>query len=370
MRAALASCLCIFAVLASLLPAHAEPCTDATDRISRVVEIDTATGPLFGSITKYQKEPSFLGPKEVVLTFDDGPMPWITRSILDTLDRFCVKATFFSVGRMAVAYPDTLREITNRGHTLGGHTWSHPLNLRRMNVAKALEEIERGFAATALANRDGVAPFFRFPGLSDSAPLLAALQKRGIATFTVDVVSDDSYIADPKRLTEVTLRRIEARQGGIILFHDIKSATAKALPGIIAELVRRGYSFVHMRAKSRLDVADTYTAELAPQIEKNLARALAGKTKLIPFYGTIGPERLAFVEATAHAAPVTQLTPPLRERIPVASKASSTGGKSAADGKRTGSVSAVGKGASPHPNQQAPGGAAGDGWATEVVPLR
>src|SRR5512137_2314374 len=75
--------------------------------VERVVEIDTASGPLYGDISVLSREDTFLKPREVVLTFDDGPMPWITKSILDTLDRFCTKATFFSVGRMAIAYPAT-----------------------------------------------------------------------------------------------------------------------------------------------------------------------------------------------------------------------------------------------------------------------
>lgn len=359
-RIVLATLFSLSIGLAGTAPAQADACqTDAAGRTARVVEIDTSAGPLFGDITKFQKEQPFLAPKEVVLTFDDGPMPWITRSILEILDKYCIKATFFSVGKMAVAYPDTLREISNRGHTLGGHTWSHPLNLRRMKIDAALDEIERGFAAVALANRDGVAPFFRFPGLSDSAPLLAALQKRGIATFSVDVVSDDSFISDPKRLADVTLRRIEARQGGIVLFHDIKRATAKALPTIIGELVRRGYSFVHMRAKTRLEVVESYAASLTPQIQKNLAGA-NGKPKLMPFYGTIGPERVAFVEGGGVVAPVTQLSPPPRERI--GSGKTAAGRKDQSSGARTASKQSHQAGSGRVPPT------ATTGWSTQVVP--
>ena len=134
--------------------------------VSRVVEIDASSGPLFGDITSQIKEASFLKPKEVVLTFDDGPMPWVTSSILDTLDRFCTKATFFSVGKMAMAYPSMLRKVVERGHTLGGHTWSHPLNLKRLKIDKAMAEIEKGMAAVSLASGGRAAPFFRFPGLT------------------------------------------------------------------------------------------------------------------------------------------------------------------------------------------------------------
>lgn len=260
--------------------------------VSRIVEIDTSTGALFGKITKEEKEANFLRPKEVVLTFDDGPMPWITKSILDTLDRFCTKATFFSVGRMALAYPQTLRDIIDRGHTLGGHTWSHPLNLKRLKPERAIDEIERGFAAISIASGGRTSPFFRFPGLSDNAAMLAALQKRGIATFTVDVVSDDSYISDPDRLTRLTLERVEAQRGGIMLFHDIKPATAKALPGILAELQRRGYTVVHMRSKSLLTPLPELAAELQPLLAKSDPPKGQGAARaaMLPFYGALGPE--------------------------------------------------------------------------------
>ncbi len=69
-------------------------------------------------MTKRDKEPAFLEPKGVVLTFDDGPVPWITTPILDALDKFCTKATFFSVGEMALAYPWMSKEVMARGHTL------------------------------------------------------------------------------------------------------------------------------------------------------------------------------------------------------------------------------------------------------------
>jgi peptidoglycan/xylan/chitin deacetylase (PgdA/CDA1 family) len=197
--------------------------------VSRIVEIDAKTGPLFGEFTKHEKEPRFLDPKEVVLTFDDGPMPKYTKPILDALDKFCTKATFFSVGQMATAYPDMVKEVIGRGHTIGTHTWSHPMNLRAMSLEKAQDQVERGFAAVALAAGQPIAPFFRFPGLSDSGPLLEHLQRRGIAAFTVDVVSNDSYIGSPQRLASRTLDQIEKQNGGIVLFHDIKASTP-ALP--------------------------------------------------------------------------------------------------------------------------------------------
>jgi len=296
--------------LASAWPAVAQSaggpsCNDARNlAVSRVVEIDASSGPLYGDISKYAREDSFLRPKEVVLTFDDGPMPWITKSILDTLDRYCTKATWFSVGRMAIAYPNSVKDIMARGHTMGTHTWSHPLNLRRLSVDKATDQIERGFAAVAMAAGQPIAPFFRFPGLSDSDPLLAHLQSRGVATFTVDVVSNDSYIGDANKLAQYTIRQIEQRQGGIVLFHDIKAATAKALPIILAALTEKGYKVVHLRSKTTFQPKPDLVAELQPALDKALA-AVKDKT-MVPFYGAVIP---GYADL-----PVTELAPPPRAR--------------------------------------------------------
>lgn len=273
----------VLSVLAGRAPAAlAEPAAAACAAeqglgVARVVEIDTSTGPLFGSLTKFAKQTSPLGPKEVVLTFDDGPAPGITKAVLDTLDQFCTKATFFQVGRMALAYPDLTKAVLARGHTVGAHTWSHPLALSRLKPDQARDEIERGFTAISLAAGQPIAPFFRFPGLGDTSALLGHLQKRGIGTFTVDVVSDDSFVSDPAKLARLTLQRVAAHQGGIILFHDIKPQTARALPVILAELKAQGYRVVHMRSKHALVADETFMAELRPMLAKaELIRAKTG----------------------------------------------------------------------------------------------
>jgi hypothetical protein len=149
---------------------------------------------------------------------------------------------------MAIAHAETVKEIAERGHTLGAHTWSHP-KLRLVPVEVAMEEVERGFAAVAVAAGRPIAPFFRFPGLGDTEAVVARLQSRGIGTFTVDVVSNDSFILDPEQLARMAVAGIEARHGGIVLFHDIKPQTVAALPIVLAALKERGYRVVHLRAK-------------------------------------------------------------------------------------------------------------------------
>ena len=289
--------VCVLAVQAALSCglAAAQTCADPASGlgVTRIVEIDTSTGPLYGDMSKYVREDTFLGPKEIVLTFDDGPLPWITKSILDTLDQYCTKATFFSVGQMALAYPEYPKEVLARGHTLGSHTWSHPMNLSRLSFEKAKDQIERGQAAVALAAGQPIAPFFRFPGLNDSDPLLQYLQTRGMASFTVDVVSNDSFIASSSRLVQITIAQVEQRKGGILLFHDIKASTAHALPDILKELKTRGYKVVHMKAKTAATPIASYEAELAPILAKTVARASAAAREKAGSKSKAGGEEVA-----------------------------------------------------------------------------
>ncbi|MEO1205786.1 MAG: polysaccharide deacetylase family protein [Pseudomonadota bacterium] len=296
--------------------------------VSRIIEIDARTGPLFGVITQQTKEPSFLRPKEVVLTFDDGPVPWITGPILETLAAHCTRATFFSVGRMAVAYPKTLQAVVDAGHTVGGHTWSHPLNMRRLSSEKAIAQIEHGFSGIAEAIKDDVAPFFRFPGLSDSPHMLAYLQSRGIASFTVDVVSEDSFIRDSDDLAELTLKRIRRMNGGIVLFHDIKTATAKALPEILNTLSAEGYKVVHLRPRRMLKPsadhpAPKLVAGAGDQLSQLGGDGVLAQTldadgnpvrRLVPFFRVTALERA--LDPAVNGRPVSVLEVPARERVP------------------------------------------------------
>jgi len=294
--------------------------------VSRIIEIDVSGGPMFGAITRRKSERSFLKDKEIVLTFDDGPAPSITNSILKTLDRFCTKATFFEVGRMAITYPQTVKRVLSHGHTLASHTWSHPLHLNRMKPQKAFDQIEEGFAAVTMAAGQPIAPFFRFPGLNDSRLLLDYLQKRRIGSFTVDVVSDDSFINDPIHLANLTLRRVRQHHGGILLFHDIKHSTARALPHILSILKARGYRVVHLVPKTKYKPLHKYDARLAPILAKVMKRiemrarakhavlqTASAKPTLLPFYGTLGAGKYAGMKYLG--PPVTLLAPAPRNRL-------------------------------------------------------
>jgi peptidoglycan/xylan/chitin deacetylase (PgdA/CDA1 family) len=106
---------------------------------SRVLAVDPTATPRVGRKQFPATLP--LGPREVVLTFDDGPWPGTTPHVLDALRNECVKATFFILGRNAVTHPDLLRRELSEGHTVAHHTWSHPL-LNRTSLAAAQAEID------------------------------------------------------------------------------------------------------------------------------------------------------------------------------------------------------------------------------------
>ena len=104
---------------------------------------------------------------EVVLTFDDGPLPRNSNQVLQVLADNCVKATFFTIGQQALANPEGVRKLAAAGHTIGTHTQDHPLTMDRMPIEKARQEIDGGIASVsaALSVPTMLAPFFRIPGL-------------------------------------------------------------------------------------------------------------------------------------------------------------------------------------------------------------
>src|SRR3954469_20271315 len=132
---------------------------------SRTIVVDPTEHPKIGTMQYSETLP--LQDHEVVLTFDDGPIPKHSNQILAILAAECVKATFFTIGRMARENPEGVRKLRAAGHTIGTHSQNHPLSMNRMPIEQARQEIDDGIASTAAALGDpaAVAPFFRIPGL-------------------------------------------------------------------------------------------------------------------------------------------------------------------------------------------------------------
>ncbi len=266
MRLILAA-VCLFSISQAYAGDLAGQCPNPSKvlGVSRIIEIDTSGGALFGTI-QYGKTVN-LQKGEVILTFDDGPHPQYTAKILEALKIHCTKATFFPVGQMIRAYPKTLAQVANAGHTIGGHSYRHP-NLARLSNHSAIIEIEKGFNAALEATGKPVAPFFRFPFLSDTKRLKGYLATRNIAVFSVDIVSNDSYISSSGRLVRTTMAQLKKKGGGIILFHDIKRSTARGLLSFLNKLKSEGFKVVHMVPKFEITQAAPLTLTKSEAADK------------------------------------------------------------------------------------------------------
>jgi peptidoglycan/xylan/chitin deacetylase (PgdA/CDA1 family) len=235
--------------------------------VSRTVAIDTAGGPGFGS--EQFKAYDFLEPGEVVLTFDDGPWPGNTPAVLAALAAQCVKATFFPIGKHASWHPEILKQVVAGNHTVGSHTWSHA-NLAKKSVAEAKDEIENGFSAVVVSAGRPLAPFFRFPGLSQTPELTAYLAERNIGIFSADIDSFDFKIKNPEGVITSVMTKLKKRGKGIILMHDFQRSTAVALPALLLQLKAGGFKIVHVKAKD--------SVKTLPQYDAAFAKAQAGQT--------------------------------------------------------------------------------------------
>jgi len=237
---AVALLLAIFGTAA----ARAESCPGNPNALgtSRVVRVEPGH---YGR--KHFPQTLPLGPREVVLTFDDGPYPPTTAMVLKALAHECVKATFFLIGRNAEAHPDFVQRIAAAGHTVAHHSMTHPMTLASIPYAAAVGNIERGIAAVGKAAAPyKPAPFFRFPGFGSTPALLSYLDGKGYAVFGADLWASDWNEMTPQFELNLVMSRLRQTGGGILLFHDIHLHTARMLPAFLAALKAGGWKIVHV----------------------------------------------------------------------------------------------------------------------------
>jgi peptidoglycan/xylan/chitin deacetylase (PgdA/CDA1 family) len=230
--------------------ASAETCPGNLDALgtSRVLIINPGEFTLLGTMQYEQTLP--LKDHEVVITFDDGPLPPYTNIILDALASHCVKATYFLVGQMAHAYPSVVRRIYNEGHTIGTHSQRHP-HFERLSMQRVEREVDGGInsVTAALGDAKALSPFFRIPYLGRTNAIERFLERKQLVTWSADVDTNDWWRgSSPGAIVQRTMRRLNANGRGIILMHDIHRRTAMALPMLLNELKANGYNVVHVMA--------------------------------------------------------------------------------------------------------------------------
>lgn len=183
------------------------------------------------------------------LTFDDGPDPAHTPSVLDILDRERVRATFFLIGRRAAAAPEIARRMADAGHELGNHTWSHR-SLWLCSPRRTEREIVRGHEAIAAAS--GAEPrFFRAPWGMVNLAVFSVLGRLRTPCVFWTIQPEGRRPADP----ELQLRRVTegARPGAIVDLHDANGVPGagarlvRALPALIRTLRENGYTLAPLQ---------------------------------------------------------------------------------------------------------------------------
>jgi len=238
----------LFACVNAPAAALAADCPGHPDAIgtSRTLVVDPRQHRLVGTMQYRETLP--LADHEVVLTFDDGPLPRNSNQVLEILASQCVKATFFTIGRMAQSFPEGVRKLRDAGHTIGTHTQTHPLNMNRMPIERAQKEIDDGIASVkaALGDDTALAPFLRIPGLMRADAVEDYAGSQGLQLWSADFPADDWRHISSSRVYDLAISRIEAKGKGILLLHDIQARTVAALPRILNELKARGYHIVHV----------------------------------------------------------------------------------------------------------------------------
>jgi peptidoglycan/xylan/chitin deacetylase (PgdA/CDA1 family) len=228
-----------------------EQCPGHPDALgtSRLITVSPEDFTRIGTMQYRQTLP--LKDHEVVITFDDGPLPPYSDRILDTLSSQCVKVTYFLVGQMARAYPWVVRRMYNEGHTIGTHSLDHPLIFQNLSADRVEHEVDGGInlVDNALGDPAALSPFFRIPGLGRSRVSENFLAAHDLVTWSADVVADDWFHRiSAQSIVQRTMRRLKQRGRGILLLHDIHPATAMALPVLLKELKQNGFHIVQVVA--------------------------------------------------------------------------------------------------------------------------
>jgi cellulose synthase/poly-beta-1,6-N-acetylglucosamine synthase-like glycosyltransferase/peptidoglycan/xylan/chitin deacetylase (PgdA/CDA1 family)/spore germination protein YaaH len=215
-------------------------------------------------------------PRQVALSFDDGPDPDWTPQVLDILKKYNVKGTFFMIGEVAEDNVGLMRRVYNEGHEIGNHTFTHP---DISDIPERQVELEINLTERLFASKLGVNPIYfrppysidQEPDTNDQAAPVDRIQKLGYLIIGDKIDTDDwneHPRKTPKEITDSVFQQIKDmedhpdRRGSIILLHDgggDRSATLAALPVLIQALRARGYQIVPVSELLGLTRADVMT---------------------------------------------------------------------------------------------------------------
>jgi len=262
----------------------------------RSIDFDDAgfiSGESYTSIPKASEIERLSKPedKEIVLTFDDGPDPKYTKEILDILNEYQIKATFFIIGKHAMLYPDIVEQIYKEGHEIGNHTYSHSdmNNVSNSQFKLELNTTER--IIQGITERSPILyrpPFgeYQYTDNGDNQNIyekstfqrMMEINQMGYITVNYDIDSRDWKTNNKREIVDTVLKH--ASSGDIILLHDgggERTATIQALPEIIETLQSEGYKFVTVS-----ELMDTTKGRIMPPVTK-VENPLIQSTKVALF---------------------------------------------------------------------------------------
>lgn len=198
--------------------------------IAGLLPRSTLLGP---NITRLPEESAQRG--EVAITIDDGPDPVVTPQVLDILDRYQAKATFFCIGRQAEKYPELCRDIVRRGHTIENHSLSHYWYLSLLDPWSIHREVSE--AQKILGNIYGETPKFFRPtaGLRNLA-LEPVLVHNNLKLCSWSKRGFDTRVKNPDEVLSSLTRDLKG--GDILLLHDGNAAHSAGKPVILEVLPR------------------------------------------------------------------------------------------------------------------------------------
>ncbi len=182
------------------------------------------------------------GGKAIYLTFDDGPSSAHTRRVLELLDQYDAKATFFQVGEEAAARPQLTRAVVERGHALGNHTWNHK-DLRKLSRRAVSHQINR---TSAVLGRISGRPVtcLRPPYGAKNARVKAVIRSKKLAMKLWDIDPRDWKRPGAAAIAKKVVSK--AHPSAVVLMHDgggNRSQSVKALKRILEALGEKGYRF-------------------------------------------------------------------------------------------------------------------------------
>ncbi len=174
--------------------------------------------------------------KRLLLTFDDGPHPQFTSQILDLLDQYHIKAIFFVIGKNAEQYPEIVKEIGDRGHLIGNHSYSHASSFDISSVKEMITDIEKANQLIeSITNKKPV--YFRAPFGITNPRINKLIQETKMISVGWSFRSYDTTKRNNERI--IKQMKKDLKGGEILLFHDSMERSIKLLETSLPWLVEK-----------------------------------------------------------------------------------------------------------------------------------